>query len=98
MVSHCLPPHGWRFILKSYDSKLRICSKQYYCLAVFMTLNQLGIATSIVNSAFIIILGAAAAAFAIAFGLGGREFAGNVLHKLENKEAKEDAPAEVTED
>jgi hypothetical protein len=54
-------------------------------LAVFMTLNQLGIATSIVNSAFIIILGAIAVAFAIAFGIGGREFAGNVLQQLENK-------------
>jgi hypothetical protein len=88
-------------ILKKFtDSKLQAYAAKIaiIALAVFMTLNQLGIATSIVNSAFIIILGAAAAAFAIAFGLGGREFAGNVLHKLENKEAKEDAPAEVTED
>jgi uncharacterized protein YacL len=58
-------------------------------LAVFMTLNQLGIAPSIVNSAFIIILGAVAIAFAIAFGIGGRDFARNVLQKsvcAENKE------------
>lgn len=52
-------------------------------LAVFMSLNQLGIANSIVNAAFIIILGALAVAFAIAFGIGGREFASNVLKKLE---------------
>ena len=59
-------------------------------LAAFMTLNQLGIATSIVNSAFIIVLGAIAVAFAIAFGIGGREFAGNVLQNLENKSNESD--------
>lgn len=52
-------------------------------LAVFMTLNQLGIATSIINAAFIITLGALAIAFAIAFGIGGHEFAANVLKKIE---------------
>lgn len=52
--------------------------------AVFMTLNQLGIAPSIVTAAFIIILGALAIAFAIAFGMGGREFATGVLKKFES--------------
>lgn len=52
-------------------------------LAVFMTLNQLGIATSIINAAFIITLGALAIAFAVAFGIGGREFAANILRKME---------------
>lgn len=59
-------------------------------LAVFMTLNQLGIATSIVNAAFIITLGAFAVAFAIAFGIGGRDFAGSVLKRVENKGLKND--------
>ncbi|MDD2370390.1 MAG: mechanosensitive ion channel [Firmicutes bacterium] len=63
-------------------------------LAVFMTLNQLGIATSIVNAAFIIVLGAFAVAFAVAFGIGGKKFAGNLLAKLEesmeNKDKKQD--------
>lgn len=51
-------------------------------IAVFMTLIQLDIASSIVNAAFIIILGAIAIAFAIAFGMGGREFAAKTMEKL----------------
>ena len=51
--------------------------------AVFMALNQLGIATDIVNQAFVLIVGAVAVAFAIAFGLGGRDFASKQLDKLD---------------
>ena len=58
-------------------------------LAVFMTLNQLGIATSIVNAAFIIVLGAVAVAFAISFGVGGRDVASNVLQVLQKKHCPE---------
>ena len=47
-----------------------------------MVLIQLGIATTIVSAAFIIVLGALAVAFAIAFGIGGRDFAANTLKKL----------------
>ena len=50
-----------------------------------MTLSQLGFAKSIVNIAFIIILAGLAIAFAISFGLGGREFASRCLTKLEEK-------------
>ncbi|TWT12020.1 mechanosensitive ion channel [Streptococcus sp. sy004] len=52
-------------------------------LAVFMTLDQLGIAQTIVQSAFTIILSALAVAFALAFGLGGRDFAAKQLDKLD---------------
>ncbi len=54
-------------------------------VAVFMMLSQLGLATYIVNTAFIMILGALAIAFAISFGIGGREFASRVLKKLYDK-------------
>ncbi|WP_350343018.1 mechanosensitive ion channel [Proteinivorax tanatarense] len=54
-------------------------------VAAFMALSQLGIAPSIVNAAFIIILGALAIAFAVAFGIGGRQFASNMLKRLEDK-------------
>lgn len=50
-----------------------------------MILSQLGFAKSIVNIAFIIILAGLAIAFAISFGLGGREFATRRLSKLEEK-------------
>lgn len=53
-----------------------------YTVGIFMILSELGIAKEIVNTAFILILAALAVAFAIAFGLGGRSFAGKVLKKL----------------
>lgn len=63
---------------------------------VFMTLEQLQFAQSIVSISFAIILGAIAVAFALAFGLGGREFAAKQLEKAgealaseEEKETKE---------
>ncbi|WP_084821866.1 mechanosensitive ion channel [Bacillus sp. SA1-12] len=54
-------------------------------LAFFMALNQLGVASTIVNAAFILILGGFTLAFGLAFGLGGREAAGRTLDKLSNK-------------
>ena len=52
-------------------------------LAVFMALDQLGVAATIVNSAFILILGGMALAFGLSFGLGGKDFAKNYLAKLD---------------
>ncbi len=46
-----------------------------------MALQQMGIAGSIVNLAFGLLLGAIAVAIALAFGLGGREVAGNQLQE-----------------
>lgn len=54
-------------------------------LSVFMALDQLNIASSIVNAAFILILGGLALAFGLAFGLGGKEFAQKRLAKLDTK-------------
>lgn len=51
--------------------------------AIFMTLDQLHFATSIVNKAFLLILGGLMVAFAVSFGLGGREFAKNTLEKVQ---------------
>lgn len=53
-----------------------------YTVGIFMALSELGIAEEIVNTAFILIIAALAAAFAISFGMGGRDFAGKVLKKL----------------
>lgn len=54
-------------------------------IGAFVTLYQLGIAASLVKYAFIIILSAFAIAFAISFGIGGRDFASHMLNKLENR-------------
>ena len=48
-------------------------------LAVFMALQELGIATDIVTTAFAILFGAIALALALAFGLGNRDLAGDVM-------------------
>jgi hypothetical protein len=47
-------------------------------LAIFMALQELGVATEIVTTAFAILFGAVALALALAFGLGNRELAGEV--------------------
>ena len=59
-------------------------------LVLAMGLRAMGIADSIVNLAFGLTLGAIAVAFALAFGLGGREAAGKLLSRwvdrLDSKE------------
>ena len=50
-------------------------------LAIFMALQELGIATEIVTTAFAIIFGALALAFALSFGLGNRELAGEITRE-----------------
>jgi small-conductance mechanosensitive channel len=53
--------------------------------AVFAALTQLGIAVQLTASTFLILLGAVALAAAIAFGLGGREVARDVIEKAYNR-------------
>ena len=50
-------------------------------LAIFMALQELGVATEIVTVAFAIVFGASALALALAFGLGNRELAGEVTRE-----------------
>ncbi len=50
-------------------------------LAVFMALQELGIATDIVTTAFAILFGAVALALSLSFGLGNRELAGQVTRE-----------------
>ena len=54
-------------------------------LTVFVTIGQLNIAREIVTSAFQIIFGAICLALALAFGLGGREKAAEILSELLKK-------------
>lgn len=50
-------------------------------LAVFMSLQELGVATEIVTTAFAIIFGAIALALALSFGLGNRELAAEITRE-----------------
>ncbi len=65
-----------------------------YVIAGFMILSQLDFATTIVNSAFVITLCALAVAFAIAFGIGGKDFAKKTLDKIDTKKDDENKDAE----
>ena len=50
-------------------------------LSIFMALQELGVATDIVTTAFAILFGAVAFGLALAFGLGNRELAGQVTRE-----------------
>lgn len=61
-----------------------------YVVTVFICLSQLGVAKTIVETTFILIIAALCVAFAIAFGVGGRKFAADNLEKLEKKLEEKD--------
>ncbi len=73
-------------------------------LAVFMALQELGVATQIVTTAFAILFGAVALALALAFGLGNRELAGEITrhwyeaYRAEREAIERDAAAHERED
>ena len=85
-VERALTKHGF----KTYG---KIAHIAIMVVAVFMMLNQLGIAPVLVNTAFILALGAIAVAFAIAFGIGGRDFAKKQLNDFDKslEKLKEDS-------
>ena len=70
-------------VTKSESSWMAPIAK-FAVIGIFLAfaLHTMGIAESIVNLAFGLTLGAAATAFALAFGLGGREVAGRQLERF----------------
>jgi len=62
-------------------------------LAIFMALQELGIATDIVTTAFAILFGAIALALALSFGLGNRELAGQITREWYERYRRERAEA-----
>ncbi len=63
----------------------KIAKVAIFTVAGFMILSQLDIATTIVNTAFVIVLAAIAVSFALAFGLGGKDFAKKTLDRVDEK-------------
>ncbi len=53
--------------------------------AIFAAVTELGIAVELTAPTFLILLGAVALAAAIAFGIGGREVAGEIIQKAYNR-------------
>jgi hypothetical protein len=52
-----------------------------WAFAIVVAVNQLGIATELVNTLFMAVVGALALGLGLAFGLGGRETAAEILNK-----------------
>ncbi|HWG52997.1 MAG TPA: hypothetical protein VN677_06815 [Gemmatimonadaceae bacterium] len=67
-------------------------------LAIFMAMQELGVATEIVTIAFAIVFGALALAFALSFGMGNRDLAGEVTRRwYEQMRAEREAIAREAE-
>ncbi len=85
----------------SFSAYALVAQVAIWVLAAFMVLTQLNIAGDLVHWSFVIIIAGVAVAFAIAFGVGGRDFAGKVLgywgddldKAREEKLAAKDEPA-----
>lgn len=70
------------------DSALTISTITEYAIqvfVVFVALEQLNIGTQLLTVAFAITFGALSLALALAFGLGGKEWAAEILNRLTNK-------------
>lgn len=52
---------------------------------VFLVLGQLKIAQEIITNAFILVFGAFCLAFGLAFGIGGKDFAADILRNIKTK-------------
>ena len=69
----------------------KIASALVWSFAIVVAVNQIGIATELVNTLFMAFVGAIALGLGLAFGLGGRETAGRILAKWYDK-AQDKAP------
>lgn len=57
-----------------------------WAFAIVIAVNQIGVATAIVNTLFMATVGAIALALGLSFGLGGRDTAGQIVRKWYGKE------------
>jgi hypothetical protein len=81
---------AWLHSIK-FDRALVVSTTVEYgiqILALFIALEQLGIGVQLINSLFVIVFGAIFLALALAFGLGGREWAAKMIEELSNKNKK----------
>ncbi|MBA2963500.1 MULTISPECIES: mechanosensitive ion channel family protein [Ramlibacter] len=59
----------------------KVASALVWTFAIVVAVNQIGIATTLVNTLFMAFVGAIALGLGLAFGLGGRETASQILNK-----------------
>lgn len=78
---------AWLHSIK-FDRALMVSTTAEYgiqILALFIALEQLGIGVQLINSLFVIVFGAIFLALALAFGLGGKDWAAKTIEELSNK-------------
>lgn len=63
----------------------KVASGLVWSFAILIAVNQLGIATSLINILFMAVVGAMALALGLSFGLGGRETAGEIVRSWYKK-------------
>jgi hypothetical protein len=69
----------------NFSGALAISTSAEYAIqifALFVALEQLGLGTKILTALFVIVFGAISLALAIAFGLGGREWAADIIASI----------------
>jgi hypothetical protein len=78
---------AWLHSIK-FDHALAVSTSAEYgiqILAIFIALEQLGIGMQLIHSLFVIVFGAVFLALAIAFGLGGKEWAAKFIENMSKK-------------
>ena len=81
---------AWLYSIK-FSRALTVSTSAEYgiqILAIFIALEQLGIGMQLIHSLFVIVFGAFFLALALAFGLGGRDWAAKVIADLDAKKIK----------
>jgi len=74
----------------------RVASALVWAFAIVVAVNQMGIATTLVNTLFMAVVGAVALALGLSFGLGGRETAAEIVrHWYHQGRANQDRLAEA---
>ncbi|MDR2219282.1 MAG: hypothetical protein LBE24_01730 [Methylobacillus sp.] len=81
---------AWLHSIK-FDGALMVSTSAEYLVQVFVlfvALEQLNIGTQLLTALFIIVVGAVFLALAIAFGLGGKEWASKVIQEMQDNARK----------
>lgn len=78
---------AWLHSIK-FDGALAVSTSSEYLVQVFVlfvALEQLNIGTQLLTALFVIVVGAVFLALAIAFGLGGKDWAAKVIENMQNR-------------
>jgi len=77
--------------LQNPDFLAKVAATAVWAFAIVVAVNQIGVATALVNTLFMATVGAVALALGLSFGLGGRDTAAEIVRNWYNK-GQEKAP------